>query len=132
MGENEYENAVSGGENQYVNAASGGENEYVNAVSGGENEYINANANGILWESDDENEYTNEPHNNVVSNTSFVPSGKVFTKNSKNYRSDEIHEIKYASIEVSSFQVFKFSNIQVFKCSSIQVEITNWLVTYFK
>ena len=70
----------SDGENEYENAVSGGENEYVNAVSGGENEYINANANGILWESDDENEYTNEPHNNVVSNTGFVPSGKIFTR----------------------------------------------------
>ena len=72
-GENEYENAASGGENEYANAVSGGENEYINAVSGGENEYTNANAN----------EYTNEPHNNVVSNTGLVPSGKVFTKKYK-------------------------------------------------
>ena len=69
-GENEYVNAASGGENEYVNAVSGGENEYINAVSGGENEYTNANAN----------EYTNEPHNNVVSNTSFVPSGNLANK----------------------------------------------------
>ena len=59
---------------------SDGENEYVSAASGGENEYVNANANGILWESEDENEYTNEPHNNVVSNTSFVPSGNLANK----------------------------------------------------
>ena len=72
-GENEYVNAVSGGENEYINAVSGGENEYVNAISGGENEYTNANAN----------EYTNEPHKNVVSNTGLVPSGKVFTKKYK-------------------------------------------------
>ena len=84
----------SDAENEYVNAASGGENEYVSAVSGGENEYKDADENpneyktdenpvgahGILWESDGENEYTNEPHNNVVSNTGFVPSGKIFTK----------------------------------------------------
>ena len=84
----------SDGENEYVNAASGGENEYVNAVSGGENEYKDADENpneyrndenpvgahGILWESDGENEDTNEPHNKVVSNTGFVPSGKIFTK----------------------------------------------------
>ena len=56
-------------------AVSSGENEYINAVSGDP-----VGANGILWESDGENEYTNEPHNNVVSNTSFVPSGNLANK----------------------------------------------------
>ena len=41
--------------------------------------------------------------------------------NSKNHRSEEIHEIKYSSIKFSSTQVFKYSYIQVFKYSSIQV-----------